>query len=470
MTARTEPHVRISLVHVNDLHAHYGPDGGSPVARAVGFKERVAAEQPNVVFINAGDDYEKGSVAENFSEGRATLEITHAAGYDIRALGNHDFAWDEAQVLEFVDAPHGDVVCANVRYVGQHKRPWRAERLVTRTFEGVTVGFFGCVSGPWDENNERVDGDFYPAFPMRTDYHALVGELLAEARETCDVLVMVSHLGLKTDRALCEAHPEIDVVVSAHSHDLLMQPERVGGARIVQTGRFGRFIGRLDLCVDPASRRIVDEDYTMAPLAEGSAPIDAATQAKIEAIFAEHAPMATVPVAETSRALTEHETIALTARAAVTMTDAEAALLHPRSWWCGLPEGPVHAQHFCDACKVERQPAGTPSWTGLYVVTMDGADLAAAMESLVYAGPRPEADRTYRVAAPKYVALHPARYLPASESVRDAASLVEGWRLLFDYARHRTERGLYLDCDAPLPAATLEPHRGAPERRSRASA
>lgn len=448
----------LTLVHVNDFHAHYDPRGGSPVARAVGFKRRVEREQPNVLFINAGDDYEKGSVAENFSRGRSTLEITHAARYDIRALGNHDFAWDEQQVLEYATDPHGDVVCGNVSYAGPLSHPWNARRVAVREVAGVRVGFFGFVSKPWNEKNEQVDGDFFPTFPMRHDYEALAREVVAEARATCDLVVMVSHLGLPTDRALCEAIEGIDVVIGAHSHHRLARPERVGNARIVQTGCFGRYVGRLDLELDAETRRIVGERYALVPLSEGFAPVDEEMQRTIEAVYARHAPEAHRTVGETSRALSKEDTMRLSARAAVAVGEVEAALIHPRPWWCGLPHGAVNAQDFCDACKIERQPAGTPSWTGLYSVTMDGAELAAARDALHYAGPEPVPGRRYRVATTRFVAEHPAEYLPRAESVRDAAPLIEVWRLLFLYAQHRTERGLCVDADVTLSGWTGSTH------------
>jgi len=54
---------------------------------------QVKKENPFTLFTNAGDDYEKAQLAEELSRGQSTREVVEAMQYDVRALGNHDFAW-----------------------------------------------------------------------------------------------------------------------------------------------------------------------------------------------------------------------------------------------------------------------------------------------------------------------------------------------------------------------------------------
>jgi 2',3'-cyclic-nucleotide 2'-phosphodiesterase (5'-nucleotidase family) len=65
------------------------------------------------------------------------------------------------------------------------------------------------------------------------------------------LVVFLSHLGLNTpqerwdDRRIAEElQGDVDVIVGAHSHDLLPEGEWVGRVLIAQAGEFGEHLGR----------------------------------------------------------------------------------------------------------------------------------------------------------------------------------------------------------------------------------
>jgi 2',3'-cyclic-nucleotide 2'-phosphodiesterase (5'-nucleotidase family) len=73
-------------------------------------------------------------------------------------------------------------------------------------------------------------------------------------RERADLVIALTHQGLEEDRRLARSVPGIDVIVGGHSHTALHRPVWVresrtvpGGAVIVQAGRYGEYLGRLDL-------------------------------------------------------------------------------------------------------------------------------------------------------------------------------------------------------------------------------
>ena len=68
--------------------------------------------------------------------------------------------------------------------------------------------------------------------------------LAAELRKSADVVVALTHIGHRQDRALAEACPEIDLIFGGHSHTVLERPERVGRTWICQGGSHGRYVGR----------------------------------------------------------------------------------------------------------------------------------------------------------------------------------------------------------------------------------
>ena len=90
-----------TIAHLNDLQAHYGDlvRGKSRYGYIAGWLRAVKDEEPNTLVLDAGDDYEKGSIADLRSMGEATRRMIQALPIDVRTIGNHDFAYGECGVL-----------------------------------------------------------------------------------------------------------------------------------------------------------------------------------------------------------------------------------------------------------------------------------------------------------------------------------------------------------------------------------
>ena len=86
--------VRITLLHVNDLHGALRPkaeEGGA--ANLVGLIERTRADAPSpILLLDAGDAFQ-GTYISNSNHGQAVMEVMNLAGVDAFALGNHEFDW-----------------------------------------------------------------------------------------------------------------------------------------------------------------------------------------------------------------------------------------------------------------------------------------------------------------------------------------------------------------------------------------
>jgi 2',3'-cyclic-nucleotide 2'-phosphodiesterase (5'-nucleotidase family) len=243
---------KIDLVFVSDLHSSYNPQSAieSPYARIRGLYEKLEKENPYTLLLDGGDDFEKGSVAEQISKGSATLEITRAMGFDVRTLGNHDFAWGPDILLEHSKDPRAVTLAGNVRYLGGEPGRYGAVDYAELQVGCVKVGFFGLINKPWNGKNEPYDGPFLASFSSRYDFVQRAREIVEAHRKDVGLLVMLSHLGLEDDRAVAAAVPGIDLVLGGHTHDVLHDPERVGGAAIVHPGKDAEYIARLSLSYD----------------------------------------------------------------------------------------------------------------------------------------------------------------------------------------------------------------------------
>ena len=453
------PPVTISFVHVNDLHGSYtlGPDGTSPWASAVTYWRQSLAANPNTLFTDAGDDHEKGSVAEQLSQGLSTAEAVLAMPFDVRTVGNHDLAWNHDEILKFTKDPHATVLCSNQVYTGPNPEGWGAVPYAEKTVGGVKIGFFGMTPWPYDETNGSFEGDYYPWLKADYDYPKIAGQIVSAHRSGVDLLVMVSHLGKGDDVALAEEVPGIDVILGGHSHDVI-SPAIVGshGTLIIQSGSSATVIGRIDVDVDPTTRAVVGHREDLSFLLPIMVPADPDTEAAIEAILNKYAPDAGKAVGQVAAGRDDAFIATLAARFTREALGADAAIINPDTVWTGWGPGPLTLQQTVDTFKVERQPPGTSGFSAVMRAQLGGADLArvlAARPTWGYDGPaEPDPAVTYTVAMQKGPALKPASYDPPDVvPVPLDADATELWSLLRDWAVARTAACLYVDEDLPIP-------------------
>ena len=450
---------KISFVHVSDIHARYNPDadGSNPMGRIRGYYLQVKKENPFTIFTDAGDDYEKGSVAEELSRGQSTREVVEAMRYDVRTLGNHDFSWGIEEMLRFSHDPTAVVVATNTAMERNFRQPPRSmapgwSDFTILTVGCVKIGFFGLVSRPWNEENRQYDGLYYPGIPaLRTDFHFIdrAREIIAKHRREVDLLVLISHLGLPDDIILAEQTKGIDLILGGHSHTTMERPLRVKATTLVHTGAFGRTVGRIDLDYDVGKKTIVDSSYTLVANHPGDLPEDLAASRTISRIVHKYEPQMHETITKVGRDQDKQAMALIAAHAAVARLKTDAALITLGTVGPEWRQGRLTRQDILDGFKVERQPAGTPGQSSLYVLEVKGADLlyaAAAMTDSVFLGPsviHPRA--SYSLAIQKAQAFNQRELLGRMIGISAPKPAGELWETVAAYAHDRREEGLSLD-------------------------
>ncbi|MDP9353176.1 MAG: 5'-nucleotidase C-terminal domain-containing protein, partial [Chloroflexota bacterium] len=128
----------------------------------------------------------------------------------------------------------------------------------------LRLGLIGITSEMWGTYETRFGLRTLPVLP-------LVEEMIAALRQDgADAVILLSHMGLRTDRELAEALTGIPLILGAHSHDLLPEGERVGSVVIVQAGWNGEHLGRIDLLWD--GERLTVDSVAVLPVDEWVSP------------------------------------------------------------------------------------------------------------------------------------------------------------------------------------------------------
>jgi 5'-nucleotidase/UDP-sugar diphosphatase len=267
--------VQITLLHINDTHSHlaaWGPKdanldgtlGGLPKAAWIVAAER--ATDPQALFVHAGDIMD-GDVFFNEYLGVPELQLLKSIGLDALVLGNHEFRFGPDFLVSVLQAawPSGGVpiLGTNIDPQGHPLGSWITPTLI-KDVKGVKVGLFGLTTpnGALENPDPVVINQYLEPIPPETV--GIAPKAVAELRAAgAQVVICVTHIGMSASRQLAENVPGIDVIVNAHDHVLLTQPEAIarpggGTTLIVSAGSHYRWVGRLRLSVEGSQVSLVD--------------------------------------------------------------------------------------------------------------------------------------------------------------------------------------------------------------------
>jgi 2',3'-cyclic-nucleotide 2'-phosphodiesterase (5'-nucleotidase family) len=228
--------VRLTILHTNDIHGRQERIG--QIATLV--REAKAAADHSVLYLDAGDVEETTNRLSNVTKGVAMHRLMNQAGCDAATVGNACWLrYGPAILAEHADAARYPLLLANFAPVTGP---------VSWTILGA-VGVFG-LTAPFRGLFGDVDWGFEPLDELEVARHA-AAELRAQG---ASLVVFLSHLGLDTPqerwddrRIAAELQDEVDLIVGAHSHDLLPNGEWVGRVLIAQAGEFGEHLGRIEI-------------------------------------------------------------------------------------------------------------------------------------------------------------------------------------------------------------------------------
>lgn len=450
---------KITFVHVSDTHASYNPepDGSSPMARIRGFADQVRKENPYTIFTNAGDDYEKGSLAEELSHGQSTRQVVQAMQYDLRTLGNHDFAWGLSELLQFSQDSHALVLSTNTTMTAPNSGPAALQPgwvdYAELTVGCVKIGFFGLVSKPWTENDEQYEGLYYKDHPQLQsdfDFSPIIQEVVSRHRHEVDLLVLISHLGIFDDVRLAEEQPGIDIILGGHTHTTMNEPRLVGGTIIVHPGAHAEYVARLDLDYNLGTKQITGSHFDLVANKAGAIPVDKVTDRKIHEIIQPYFETIHTNFARLTTPQSPREMAHIAARAAISTLKADAAFINLQSIGHDRPAGWLSRQDILDCFPVEREPAASPGLSSLYLLPVTGDDLLHARATLsdftAYEGPETIDPHTiYTIALLKGVALNNRRFLNREIALAPPAPAGELWEAVVGFAQDQNNAHLALD-------------------------
>ncbi|MGO2477825.1 MAG: metallophosphoesterase, partial [Pseudoalteromonas sp.] len=445
----------LRFIHVADLHARFGFKE-QYFSRIKSYYNNALIEQPYTLFTNGGDDYEKGTVAEQTSLGVATVEAIKAMKFDVRVVGNHDYAWGPEQLLEYANDDHAIVLASNTHYAGDSEQTFDGVPFSIVQVGCLKVGFFGMTSVPWNELDQPIETapipDFIANFKMDWEWQKIAKDIVGKYRQDVDYMVMLSHLGEGTDTRIAENVPGIDLVLGGHTHGGENYQQLENGSIVIQPNFFAQGLTDLTLTFDSGTKILTNIDYETVATSAIS-PTDEQLQNEIDSIMGKYAPDANTEIAISENYPTAEQVMEITALSTKYQYKVDAVLFDSAQVQTRWTPGTLTQEDFHNAFQVERQPSNTPGFSAIYQVTVSGSQLKSIVASKPdWISLLPESINdgdNYTLALQKGPAFNGKQFF-SNISFSEPVLLAETWELLDKYARYRTSQCLHIDTDKKL--------------------
>ena len=304
------PGTTVDIVFTHDTHSHLNTfttmvDGLETelggFARMNTLIEAQRAQNPDTLVIDGGD-FSMGTLIQTVFETQAAeLRMLGYLGCDVTTLGNHEFDYRSKGLANMLtsaqasgDAVPAMVVC-NVDWdTMEAEGLTEGQQRLKDAFTAYGVSDYTVLEkGDVDIAVVGVFGkDALACAPTCElkfeDPIEAVKQTVADikANEDVDMIVCVSHSGTwedeskSEDELLAKAVPDLDLILSGHTHTEIEKPIQHGSTYVVSCGEYGKNLGELTL-TQQADGRWAMSAYELIPITSDIA-VHAATQQTID--------------------------------------------------------------------------------------------------------------------------------------------------------------------------------------------
>ena len=304
---------QIDVLFTHDTHSHL--DSFSTIVN--GKQEKVGGfakiktlinekkkEDPDTLILDGGD-FSMGTLVQTvYDTEAAELRMLGYLGYDVTTLGNHEYDYRSAGLANMLNAAVNsgetlpEIVVCNVDWDAMEKDGLSdGQKQIREAFEAYGVKDYVMVQK--GDVKIAVVGVFgkdalecAPTCELSfKDPIEAVKQTVEEIRknEEADMIACVSHSGTwddenkSEDELLAKAVPDIDLIISGHTHSELPEAIQHGNTYIVSCGEYGRNLGSLSMTQNSDGRWDLSS-YELIPVSE-DVEADQETQKQIDALM-----------------------------------------------------------------------------------------------------------------------------------------------------------------------------------------
>jgi 5'-nucleotidase/UDP-sugar diphosphatase len=211
----------LTILHTNDLHAHYDSfeRSGEPVlggvARLKAVVDDIRDEADNVLFLDAGDQFQ-GTLFFTVGGAEVVADVMNELEYDAMCVGNHEFDAGPGELATLIDRVDFPVLSANIDASADSDLSGAILPYEIFVFGREPVAVIGLTT-----EHTAIASSPGPDVQFLDAIAAAQRAVHGLEERGIDVIVALTHLGYERDLELAGSVDGIDVIVGGHSHTLL---------------------------------------------------------------------------------------------------------------------------------------------------------------------------------------------------------------------------------------------------------
>lgn len=269
---------QVSIIFSHDMHSRmdsekFVKDGKLSQRGGMGRTsttiKNIMKTYPHSILVDAGDFAMGTGYQTAFSTEAVELRMMGKLEYDATTFGNHEFDYGAKGLADMLNAaiasgdPLPALLCANLDWetsLAQAEEPENAKALkeaweaygvkdyMMIEKDGVSIAVFGVI-GVEAASFAPLSGVYF-SDPIEASKRVVAD---IKSNENADVIVCLSHSGVwenpeeSEDEILAAEVPEINVIVSGHTHTTLPEAIMVGDTAVVSCGEYNHNLGHLVL-------------------------------------------------------------------------------------------------------------------------------------------------------------------------------------------------------------------------------
>ncbi|SFS99624.1 bifunctional UDP-sugar hydrolase/5'-nucleotidase [Paenibacillus sp. BC26] len=324
----------VVLLHSNDIHSRL--EQAAKMAAYIEETRRIYGAE-HVLTLDIGDHMDRMRVETEASDGLANIDMLNAAGYEVVTIGNNEgLTFTSEQLTEAYGTRAAfKTICANFYQLEDGKRPsWLLPNTIVNKGK-LRIGLTG-VTAAFAEFYKLLGWD-------ATDPLQAVAEQVAILRSQVDVVVIMSHVGITLDRKMAAEIAGIDLILGGHTHHLFEEPEVIGETSLCAAGKFGEYIGHVEIRMESTTNRPIFRAKCVPMEARSQQPQATALISGFKADSRQRLSRVITVLDEPMPASSEHETSLanLLAAGLRRKADAEIGIVNTGQLLSGLAAGEV---------------------------------------------------------------------------------------------------------------------------------
>lgn len=281
--------VKVTFIQMNDVY-EIAPLGGGKtggMARVGYLSKQIKASTANSFLIMAGDFlspsiYNTLKVDGVRVRGRQMVDVMNAAGTDYVMFGNHEFDITENELQKRIDESQFKWISSNTF----HKVNGRTQPFITRENEEATpMPLYRIITVTGDKGTTARIGLLAVTLPFNKANYVVYTDPLSTAidmynkiKDSCDVVVALTHQAMEDDIRLAERLPKLGLIMGGHEHD--MRRQQVGNVWITKAHANVKTVFVNEMIIDKATGKV--EVVTKLTPIDDKIPFDSITNIPVQ--------------------------------------------------------------------------------------------------------------------------------------------------------------------------------------------